>query len=83
MAGLDPEVHDWEPREALVDRGQTLAVLEGARAVLADGGRLVLESHEQRARELARTLTGAGYRNLRITEDLAGRERVVEAQWQR
>jgi len=34
-------------------------------------------------RELARTLTGAGYRNPRITDDLAGRERVVEAQWQR
>jgi release factor glutamine methyltransferase len=83
MPGLDAEVRDWEPREALVDRGQTLAVLEGAGAVLADGGWLVLESHERKAGELAAALSAAGYRSPRITDDLAGRERVVEAQWQR
>jgi release factor glutamine methyltransferase len=83
LPGLDPEVRKWEPREALVDRGQTLAVAQGARDVLCEEGWLVLETHEQKAGELARALVGFGYRNPRITDDLAGRERVVEAQCQR
>ncbi len=83
LAGLDPEVRDWEPREALVDEGQWLAVVAGARGVLRRGGWLVLESHEDRAGELASALAEHGYTDPLITDDLAGRQRVVEAQWQR
>jgi release factor glutamine methyltransferase len=78
---LDPEVRDWEPREALVDRGEAFAVVERGRDALADGGWLVLESHERKAGALAAALSEAGYCDPRVTEDLAGRERVVEAQW--
>ena len=51
-----------------------------ARSVL-NGGWLVLEIHEQRAAEVVAALNGLGYDGARITRDLAGRERVVEARW--
>jgi release factor glutamine methyltransferase len=83
LAGLDPEVRVWEPPEALVDEGQWLAVVAGARGVLRPGGWLVLESHEQKAGELASALAEHGYTEPAVTDDLAARPRVVEAQWQR
>jgi release factor glutamine methyltransferase len=82
LAGLDPEVRDWEPQEALVDEGQSLAVVAGARGALRGGGWLVFECHEQKAGELVSTLAEDGYTGPLITDDLAGRPRVVEAQWQ-
>ena len=74
---LEPEVRDWEPREALLDEGQTEAVARSARDVLAPGGVLVLEIHEERAAETRALLENLGYR-VRITLDLTGRDRVVE-----
>jgi len=43
----------------------------------------VLEVHEERAAERARTLTEFGYTDVAITRDLAGKERVVEGRWTR
>ena len=74
---LEPEVRDWEPREALLDQGQTEALARAARDVLAPGGLLVLEIHEQRAEETRALLENLGYR-VRINVDLTGRDRVVE-----
>jgi release factor glutamine methyltransferase len=65
----------YEPRDALLDRGQTLALIDQARRVLE--GWLVLEVHEERAAEIAAACDGA------ISRDLTGRERVVEARWTR
>ena len=80
LDALEPEVRDWEPRGALVDEGQTERLVADARA---------------RARRLARArgargacargrcaARGGGYTDVRITLDLAGKERVVEARWQ-
>jgi release factor glutamine methyltransferase len=78
LGGLEPEVRDWEPRVATVDHGQTGALVEAARTVLAPGRWLVLETHEHRAAEVAALLSRAGYTGTAITVDLAGRERVVE-----
>jgi release factor glutamine methyltransferase len=75
---LPPEVREWEPREALVDEGQTLELVRRARDVLRPGGALVLEVHERRAREVADALRRAGYTDVHVTVDLAARERVVE-----
>ena len=77
---LEPEVRDWEPRAALVDDGQTEALVRGARAVLVPGGHLVLETHTDGAQTLARLIKGAGYHDVKITQDLAQRDRVVEGQ---
>ena len=78
---LAPEVRDWEPREAILDRGQTEAVILAARKVLRPGGMLVVETHWHGAGAVARAVAAAGYGNPKITKDLAGLERVVEARW--
>lgn len=80
-ASLDPEVREWEPRDALVEDGQTEALAEAARDVLAQGGHLVLEVHERRAQEVAGLLERLGYAAVAISRDLAHRERVVDATW--
>jgi release factor glutamine methyltransferase len=55
-------------------------VLE-APAYLLPGGWLVLEHGAGQAEELGRSLVGAGYARVRCHPDLAGRDRVTEAQW--
>jgi release factor glutamine methyltransferase len=75
LAGLQPEVRDWEPRGALLDAGQTERLAELAKTTL------VLEIHEDRAADVQRVLTTAGYRDITVTCDLAGKERVVDGRW--
>jgi release factor glutamine methyltransferase len=75
---LQPEL-TYEPREALVDDGQTPALAVAARGVL--DGWLVLEVHEERAAMVYDTLAELGYAEVTITNDLSGRERVVEGRW--
>jgi release factor glutamine methyltransferase len=78
LPSLQPELR-WEPRAALVDAGQTEAIARAARRVLH--GWLVLECDERRAGDVATRLAESGYRAVTISDDLAGRPRVVEAQW--
>jgi release factor glutamine methyltransferase len=80
---LDPEVRDYEPREALLATGVTEAVAAGAPEVLVAGGALALEVAESKAAEIAATLDKSGYREVTITRDLAGRERIVDGRTRR
>jgi release factor glutamine methyltransferase len=80
FAGLEPEVRDWEPELALVEAGQTAALVAEARAVL--DGWLVLEVHERFAQDVVAQLEVLTYAPVTITVDLVGRERVVEARWE-
>ena len=75
---LAPEVRDWEPRAAIVDTGQSELVERAALDVLAPGGALVLETHRDGARQVAKRLRTLGYEAVTISRDLAGEERVVE-----
>ena len=75
---LEPEVRDWEPREALVGVGATEAVARGARDVLREGGALILEIAAGNAGRVTRMLGDLGYDELVTTQDLSGRDRVVE-----
>ncbi|MDO8509069.1 MAG: peptide chain release factor N(5)-glutamine methyltransferase [Nanoarchaeota archaeon] len=75
---LQPEVRDWEPRAALVGVGATEAIARAALAVLRPGGALVLETAESAAPAVAALLEELGYRDVLITSDLTGRQRVVE-----
>jgi release factor glutamine methyltransferase len=75
---LEPEVARFEPREALVAHGVTEAIAEQALPRLAPGAPLVLEVADGEACEVAALLTTNGYEDVRIGEDLAGRERVVD-----
>ena len=76
--GLEPEVRDWEPREALVGTGATEAVVRGAVDVLREDGVLVLEVAAGDAPRVASLLDGLGYADVTTTRDLADRDRVVE-----
>jgi release factor glutamine methyltransferase len=78
VGGLEPEVARFEPREALIAHGVTEAIAEQALTRLAPGAPLVLETGDGDARDVAALLTGLGYDDVRIGEDLAGRERVVD-----
>ena len=75
LATLPPELAH-EPEEALVDRGQTQRLIETAKF-----GWLVLEVHEARAQDVARLLDAAGYVDVDVSQDLAGRDRIVEGRW--
>jgi release factor glutamine methyltransferase len=77
---LPPELA-YEPRPALFGEGETEAIASGARGLL--DGWLVLEVHEDRAEAVVAMLGRLGYSGARITRDLAGKERVVEARWTR
>jgi release factor glutamine methyltransferase len=81
LDGLAPEVREWEPRAAILDEGQTAEVTRAARGVLRPGSWLVLETHSEGAADVARATVDAGYEAARVTKDLTGRERVVEARW--
>jgi release factor glutamine methyltransferase len=79
LAGLEPEVREWEPYGALVDDGQTDRLADAAKLVL--DGWLVLEVHEEEAETVRQSLATRGYSHANISPDLAGRARVVEARW--
>jgi release factor glutamine methyltransferase len=78
LTGLQPEVRDFEPRLALVGPGVPALVARGALDALRPGGALVMEMHAERADENAALLEQLGYEDVRVTPDLAGRDRVVE-----
>ncbi len=80
---LQPEVRDWEPRIALVAHGATEAVARAATEALRPEGWIVLEIAENQAANVAELLRHLGYERLTISPDMAGRDRVIEAQWSR
>ena len=75
---LMPDVRDYEPHLALVGTGAVEAVARAALDVLVPGGWLVLEVGDGQAGAAASLLGELGYDDVETTQDLAGRERVVE-----
>jgi len=75
LAALEPEL-GYEPEAALIDRGQTQRLIDTARF-----GWLVLEVHEARAQDIAAELRRAGFADVHLSQDLAGRDRIVEGRW--
>ena len=78
LGSLPPDVADWEPGVALLDRGQTRALVQAGAFALRAGGALVLEIHEDAASAVVSVFDAHGYAAVRVTPDLAGRDRVVE-----
>lgn len=81
MAGLAPEVRDWEPHLALTPGGDGLAayrrIAEGAPARLAPGGWLMVEIGPTQGPAVAEMFRAAGLSDVAIRPDLDGRDRVV------
>jgi release factor glutamine methyltransferase len=72
LEGLQPEL-DFEPEQALLGAGFHARIARTAQTRF-----LVLEVGDGQARDVAAELEAAGYRDVAITPDLAGHERVVE-----
>ncbi|MEJ1966030.1 MAG: peptide chain release factor N(5)-glutamine methyltransferase [Gammaproteobacteria bacterium] len=72
------------PKEAL-QRAAALAslrmIIHSAPPHLEPGGWLLLEHGSTQAADVARELVGRGFRHVRSHRDLAGHERMTEAQW--
>lgn len=83
MAGLSPEVRDWEPHLALTPGGDGLdayrAIAKGAGARLMAGGRLIVEIGPTQAGAVAALFRAAGLGGVEVRRDLDGRDRVVMA----
>lgn len=81
MAGLAPDVRDWEPRQALTDEGDGLAayraIAAGAPAHLAPGGRLLAEIGPTQGAQVMALMAAAGLTDPCVLPDLDGRDRVV------
>jgi release factor glutamine methyltransferase len=75
----------YEPLAALSPGASGMEALRqliaGAPKHLAAGAWLVLEHGADQAQQVAAALVAAGYARVRCHRDLAGRERVTEAQW--
>jgi release factor glutamine methyltransferase len=81
LASLQPEVRDWEPHVALVASGATEKLALAAREALRPGGWLVLETAAGAGERVEHLLSDFGFDHVRITPDLAGRDRVAEGRW--
>jgi release factor glutamine methyltransferase len=84
-ADLDPEVREHEPRPALVSGDTGLEaldlLLDQARQWLAPGGSIVFELAPHQSALMAARAGKAGYLDVRVRPDLAGRERALSARW--
>jgi len=80
---LAPELRRHEPRLALTDEGDGLAayraIAAGAAAVMVPGARLLLEIGHEQGDAVAALLAGAGFADIRLRRDLAGKPRVMAA----
>lgn len=70
---LQPEIRDWEPREALLGEG-----LHAQIARLAITRLIVFEVGDGQADHVAEALAALGYAGITITQDLTEEDRVVE-----
>lgn len=83
MAGLAPEVRDWEPHLALTPGGDGLdayrALAAGVGAHLVPGGRIAVEIGPTQAEDVLHLFSREGLENGEIVADIDGRPRVVVA----
>lgn len=83
LAGLSPEVRDWEPHLALTPGGDGLdAYRQIARQApdhLTPGGWLLVEIGPTQGQAVAGLFAAAGLRVRGVRQDMDGRDRVVEA----
>lgn len=85
IEGLEPEVRDYEPRMALSGGADGLffyrRLAQEAGTYLKPGGRLYLEIGCSQAQAVTGLLQSGGFKEIRVRKDLAGRDRVVSAEY--
>ena len=79
---LQPEVRDFEPREALDGGADGLdfyrRIVPEAGSFLAEGGVLLLEIGYDQGEAVSGLMEEAGFEEIRVIRDLAGKDRVVK-----
>lgn len=82
MDGLAPEVRDHEPHLALSPGGDGLdayrIITRHARAHLTKGGRLIVEIGPTQGNKVKAMFHDFGFCDIRVNQDLDGRDRVVQ-----
>ncbi|MFN3823850.1 MAG: peptide chain release factor N(5)-glutamine methyltransferase [Pseudorhodobacter sp.] len=83
MAGLSPEVRDWEPHLALTPGGDGLDAYRALIPALPDhmgaGARVLLEIGPTQGAAVGAMLAAAGLGSIAVRRDMDGRDRVVMA----
>ncbi|SMR72238.1 [protein release factor]-glutamine N5-methyltransferase [Aliiroseovarius halocynthiae] len=83
MGDLSPEVREWEPHMALTPGGDGLdayrQIARNAPDHLVQGGRLLLEIGYLQGQAVSELCRSAGFRDVSVHQDLAGKDRVVAA----
>lgn len=78
---LEPELRQWEPKQALTPGGDGLdayrAIIAGAPAHLRPGGRLMVEIGQSQGEDVSQMYEQAGFTHIRLVPDIDGRDRVV------
>jgi len=81
MAGLAPEVRDWEPHLALTPGVDGLEayrhIAEGLKTALSPKGRALFEIGYRQAVDVSEIFTNAGFTQLKVIKDLSGHDRVI------
>jgi release factor glutamine methyltransferase len=84
-AALEPEVRRFEPKEAIVGGPTGLEIIaelsEQSRMWLAPGGWLILEIAADQGEQVRNMLRFLGFLESVVSQDMTGRDRVVEARW--
>lgn len=85
IAGLAPDVREWEPRAALTPGGDGLdayrAILPQAAARLAPGGAVLLEMAPWQAGDVAALAHESGFATKAVLADTDGRPRTINLEW--
>jgi len=85
MRALAPEVIQYDPRQALAGGADGLTayrdILNSAQDFLAIGGYLVFEIGYDQGASVSRLMRQAGFANIKVTQDLASHDRIVEGQF--
>jgi release factor glutamine methyltransferase len=85
IQGLQPEIKDWEPLQALDGGADGLEyyrmIIPESVSRLRDGGILMFEHGDGQSGEITSMLDDAGFEEINIVKDYSGQERVIEARW--
>lgn len=79
-SGLQPEVTEWEPREALLAGADGLDAYRALFGGALPAATVAVEVGEGQAQAVAELARGAGFERAEVRRDLAGIERVVVAE---
>jgi release factor glutamine methyltransferase len=83
ISGLQREIREWEPVEAL-DGGEDgldfyRKILSDSIRYLREKGKIIIELGFGQAREVTEIAQGSGFKNITTKKDYAGIERILQA----